>query len=113
MAPDTPKITHQIAHSVQEVDSGLDDKGFWFHYPVEGDFCVPRHIQTTSVVDPTLLPNVYKEQIDQGVQLAHHLNLVPKIKERIKIYLHTPMRFIQQSLTKQREIFTLLDNVAT
>jgi hypothetical protein len=32
--------------------------------------CFPHHIQTTCMVDPTLVPNVYLEQIEQGVKFA-------------------------------------------
>ena len=38
MIPDKLKTIYQIAQSVQELESGLYGKGFWFKYPVEVQF---------------------------------------------------------------------------
>jgi hypothetical protein len=47
------------------------------------------------VVDPILLPKVYKEEIEEGVQLAIQMVVILKIKERIEIYLHSPLLFTE------------------
>jgi len=42
------------------------------------------------------------------VQPANHLNVVLKIKERIGLYFHLPLSFVEQSLTKQTKILHYL-----
>ena len=55
MTPDTTKFIHQLAQTVWELNSGLDTSCI---SSGGKDICLPHHIKATSVVDPSILPNV-------------------------------------------------------
>jgi hypothetical protein len=94
----THDVVYQIAQPVLKLNSGLYSR--WISN-ADREFYFPHPIQISSVIDPTLLPKVYKELIDQGVKLSHHLSLVLEIKNTESITALI-IRFMELSLRAVR-----------